>query len=943
MATNGNDKVRGDDTADYLDGGAGDDSIWGYEGDDTLVGGKGRDLLEGGDGADTFVYALGDGNDTITDYEEEDILQFTSGTPKITTSGKHVIFTVGAGSQKGTVTVLNAKDDKIITWIDADGVTHEYPQPVIVEGKKVILTDAYNKDSFDIDEYAESHGYDKLTVIDASEVDHDVHVIGNKSANTITGSAQNDTIEGGKGNDALKGGEGADTFLYTKGDGNDKILDYANEDTIEIVGDKVKEINKSKDEKDYIITLASKKKITLVGAADKVITYTDDDNPNPTTYPEVSNPVEFNKKGTGATLLAEYTADTFNIADYVDYKDSVVTIDASAVNQELTIVGNKKNNSILGADGNNTIAGGKGNDTLTGGSGENVFVFGKGEGKDVITNYKSGDVIKLTSGVVTGASSNDGNDYIFNISGGGTIIVKNAWNKYIPVLDANNNVTWYPEKPDSHIDYSAGKVTLKKKYIDDVFDVKDFESGFSGKVQTIDASAVTHDIYVIGNKEANTIVGSSQDDTIEGGKGNDVLKGGEGADTFLYAKGDGNDKILDYANEDTIEIVGDTVKEINKSKDEKDYIITLASKKKITLVGAADKVITYTDDDNPNPTTYPEVSNPVEFNKKGTGATLLAEYTADTFDIADYVDYKNSVVTIDASAVNQDLSITGNKKNNVIIGADGNNTIEGAKGNDTLTGGSGSNVFVWNKGDGKDVITNYKEDDLIQIAESAVKSYSYSGKNLVIKTTDKGTITVQDAKGKIVKGLDGDSAFVIGDIPLKQLSYDPETNTVKILKGYTDDSFDINDYESKYGDRVFGIDATGAKNALSITGNKYENEIIGSSQNDYLDGGDGNDILYGGKGSDSLWGGAGNDTLWGGAGNDTFIYNPGEGDDVIADYAKGDRIMILSGDSYAREAVSDDDVTFTFSDGGQILVQGAANKAIKFVNSAGKTIDTYTP
>lgn len=935
--TNGNDKIRGSDTADNIIGGAGDDSMWGYEGDDTLEGGKGRDLLEGGDGADTFVYALGGGNDTITDYEEEDIIKFESGTPKITTKGKHVIFTVGVGSQKGTVTVLNAKDDKIITWIDSDGLVHEYPQTVKTNEKNtaVTLTSSYNKDSFDIVEYSEAHehNYDNVTVIDASAVEQEIHVIGNGKANTITGGSQDDSIEGGKGNDVLSGGEGSDVFVYNKGDGNDKILDYTNDDTIQINDDYVKKITKSKDGKDYVITLNSKKTITLVDAADKIISWAD--SKGASVYPNV---IDVNDKGTAVTLKAEYTADTFDVTTYADFSETARTIDASAVDQDIAIVGNKKNNVIIGADGNNTIEGGKGNDTLTGGSGKNVFVFNSGDGKNVITNYSSGDAIKVTSGTISASKS--GSNYVLSFSGGGSVTLLNASKKYIKVVD-DNGARYVPIDPLPVLKYSGendGTVTIGKGYTDDTFDVNEFESDFAGKVFVINATAVKQDINIIGNKLANTITGSDQNDTIEGGKGNDVLTGGEGSDVFVYNVGDGNDKILDYENEDSIQIAGDTVTTISKSGD--DYVMKLKSKQTITLVGAADKVISYEDDIGVH--TYPEL---YEVTEKGKKVTLLDAYSADTFDVTTVADVGETARTIDASAVDQDLSIKGNAKNNVIIGSDGDNTIEGGKGKDTLTGGSGRNVFVFNSDDGSgNVITNYKVGDIIKATSGKVTGSS-SGSDFVVNVGG-AKVTLQGAAKKYVKGLDADGTLHwVGVSPMKKLTYDDKTNTVTIHNGYKYDTFNVNDFEGSFNGTVFNINASESKKKLTIVGNNLENEITGTSQNDYLDGGAGNDVLRGGSGADSLWGGEGsdNDTLYGGAGNDTFIYNPGEGDDVIADYAKGDRIMILSGDSYTREAVSGDDVTFTFSDGGQILVQGAADKAIKFVNSAGKTIDTYTP
>jgi Ca2+-binding RTX toxin-like protein len=73
----GNDTLVGSDGDNLLDGGAGDDGISGGGGNDTVQGGAGNDIIDGGtgddrltggDGDDVFVYAPGDGADTITDF-----------------------------------------------------------------------------------------------------------------------------------------------------------------------------------------------------------------------------------------------------------------------------------------------------------------------------------------------------------------------------------------------------------------------------------------------------------------------------------------------------------------------------------------------------------------------------------------------------------------------------------------------------------------------------------------------------------------------------------------------------------------------------------------------------------------------------------------------------------------------------------------------------------
>ncbi len=76
IGSNGNDALTGNDLANMLSGGQGDDSLFGGSGNDLLVGGAGNDRLTGGLGNDTFSYAYDSatfpyntGHDTIVDFQ----------------------------------------------------------------------------------------------------------------------------------------------------------------------------------------------------------------------------------------------------------------------------------------------------------------------------------------------------------------------------------------------------------------------------------------------------------------------------------------------------------------------------------------------------------------------------------------------------------------------------------------------------------------------------------------------------------------------------------------------------------------------------------------------------------------------------------------------------------------------------------------------------------
>ena len=64
----GDDTLYGSEGNDMLKGGPGADMLEGNSGDDMLEGGAGEDTLDGGIGFDTFIFDSGHGKDTITDF-----------------------------------------------------------------------------------------------------------------------------------------------------------------------------------------------------------------------------------------------------------------------------------------------------------------------------------------------------------------------------------------------------------------------------------------------------------------------------------------------------------------------------------------------------------------------------------------------------------------------------------------------------------------------------------------------------------------------------------------------------------------------------------------------------------------------------------------------------------------------------------------------------------
>ncbi|MCW3783881.1 hypothetical protein OM960_20315 [Defluviimonas sp. CAU 1641] len=102
------------------------------------------------------------------------------------------------------------------------------------------------------------------------------------------------------------------------------------------------------------------------------------------------------------------------------------------------------------------------------------------------------------------------------------------------------------------------------------------------------------DILIGGNGD-DTLMGGAGDDVIDGGRGNDLIDGGAGndvlfgdlgRDTFVFAAGDGKDRITDFARgSDVIRFAGISQDEITITQVGKDVVIDYGEGDMLTLAG----------------------------------------------------------------------------------------------------------------------------------------------------------------------------------------------------------------------------------------------------------------------------------------------------------------------------------------------------------------------
>lgn len=178
-----NDRLNGDNTANVLEGGDGNDIFKGKGGDDTYLGGAGDDRMTGEDGADTM--SGGADNDVLSGLSGRDSMEGGSGNDSL----------------------FGGRDSDTLRGEDGDD---------LIRG---------NRGNDDIEGGA---GADKLRGGGSND-----RIDGGADDDEVFGENGSDVIIGGLGRDKLWGGSGggvldgaSDTFVFEAGHGFDQIKDW---------------------------------------------------------------------------------------------------------------------------------------------------------------------------------------------------------------------------------------------------------------------------------------------------------------------------------------------------------------------------------------------------------------------------------------------------------------------------------------------------------------------------------------------------------------------------------------------------------------------------------------------------------------------------------------------------------------------------------------------
>ena len=506
---------------------------------------------------------------------------------------------------------------------------------------------------------------------------------------------------------------------------------------------------------------------------------------------------------------------------------------------------------VFGGSGDDTITatgrsawlfGGTGNDTITGSNLSGYYaerLFG-GDGNDTIDGGGGRDFIYGGAGddSLTGGS---GADVFFFSEGHGTDTIQDfnaAEGDKIYLRSFDQTITW---------EQLQSKITTVTDPNDPntvtgvQIDLSDWGGGTIILNGITSISDVTADMFYL-----DTITGGDGDDTLQGGTSDDTMTGGAGADTFVFDEESGADTITDFSATD-----GDKI-------DLSGFAMAISWAQ---LQAAMTQV-----DDDPLTTEVDETATVIDLSAWGGGTITLKGITA-------------TDLTADMFVLHQ------------LHGSDGvNDRIYSTDSDDTMSGGTGRDTFVFEEGNGADIITDFDTaSDKINL-RAFTQAMTWEDLQAAMTQVEDDPLTTGVDETATVIDL---SAWGGGTITLKGV-----TKT-----DLTEGNFSLSGAWTwwKYGDSGNNeIDGNRANNLMygfegddTLRGQQGDDWLFGGEGADRLEGGEGDDVLLGGEGDDTLIGGAGedmliggegDDTLTGGAGADTFVFGEDSGNDTITDF-----------------------------------------------------------
>ena len=758
----------------------------------TIVGGLGNDSIKSDAFAfNTYIYNVGDGDDTIDGFNINDKLKIVGSAYTTVWSdngnGSNLIFKISNGS----ITLLDARDKpEILTVVGRYGEETEEKtvggsgssDPTSTPDSSPIT---YDPDNITPDENGK-------IVIDAQVTTDEMVII---DADTYSNAKEIDAKKRSGGSVIIFNGT-------TDNGGVEKIIGSDGSDTV--YNFKANVLIESNNSGDYIYNSGDNVTINTGVGNDTIV-----------------------NDGNNVTI------DGGTDGDLIVSQGENVSINGGAGQDTIQ----------LGGDSTavTTVVGGAGNDAIYGNSAANVYKYEIGDGNDTIYYYNAGSKLKLNVDYIEDfvvEGSGDGVLQLWNedrTSVGDSITLKDVAGIRIEVENVSGAGYYYysgptvspaESNPPSGVTKDSNSLKIANADNSTTQTTIDSSEGYVSNISTIDASDNTNGVFIMGGQSSafNSILGSKGDDTIfsyesnanidanqgyniihnvggssvtiNAGKEGSVTENVKGNKSFIRT-GDGDNKVLNFESDEvTVEGYAGN-----------DHIVSSGSKNVSIYAGSGDNIISL--EGGSNNTVKADSGNDTIFSNNGSnvlqyvdGDDVIFGYDSnntimladdkqienilvdDNNDVILTMTYKNStsdlaegslgtitlknsggkqiligdsmanITSHDTTAKNANIHneipnqvITAGTGNDTIVNEGSNVTINAGVGNDTITNSGSEVIFKYADGDGNDTITGFSATDTLQIISGTYTAKADSSGNVNI-TVGNGTIKLVGMAGK---------------------------------------------------------------------------------------------------------------------------------------------------------------------------------------------------
>ncbi len=421
---------------------------------------------------------------------------------------------------------------------------------------------------------------------------------------------------------------------------------------------------------------------------------------------------------------------------------------------------------------------------------------------------------------------------------------------------------------------------------------------------------------LFGKGGSDLLFGGAGDDVLTGGAGGDQVFGEAGNDRMIWSPGDGTDLNEGGAGIDSVEVNGGNGSEV----------FTVAPNGMRILFSRTDPAPFSIDISN---------SENLLVNMNGGDDTFTASN-----GLANLIQ-----ISVDGGAGNDNITgsdgndrLSGGDGNDIINGRDGNDRLDGGAGNDFINGGrgndtvflgAGNNNFVWNPGDGSDIVEGQGGYNTLQFNGANVNeqiNIAANGGRVLLARCGAVTMDLNGIQQINVAALGGADTINVGDLTgtgVTQVNVDLSSPAGSGTGDGQADTVVVNGTSGNDVIKVFGqstsTSVVGLPAIINITGSEGANDSLivhalggddgidaatlpagvikltedGGAGNDMLQGSQGNDMLLGGDGNDVIQGNQGADIAFMGAGDDIFQWNPGDGSDTVEGQDGNDQILFF--------------------------------------------------